>query len=156
MNTGIIVTEEKDRASVTSTTSKKTGDVNEESADGNIYKVYEITVKPFDIARIRDSYDCVNTYNQSSNADLNEIIVICRPEDCPTEMKKSTTHVYMGSYEYQDIIYYYWNIYEWVCETLQRMTFKARSSFYTNLNNYISDINTSETVKKLWLKLHSK
>ena len=105
MNTGIIVTGEEDRASVTSTTSKKPGDVNEESADGNIYKVYEITVKPFDIARIRDSYDCVNTYNQSSNADLHEIIVICRPEDCPTEMKKSTTHVYMGSYEYQDIIY---------------------------------------------------
>ena len=156
MNTGIIVTGEEDRASVTSTTSKKPGDVNEESADGNIYKVYEITVKPFDIARIRDSYDCVNTYNQSSNADLHEIIVICRPEDCPTEMKKSTTHVYMGSYEYQDIIYYYWNIYEWVCDTLQRMTSKARSSFYTNLNNYISDINTSETVKKLWLKLHSK
>lgn len=156
MNTGIVVTGEKDRASVTSTTSKKPGDVNEESVDGNIYKVYEITVKPFDLARIRDSYDCVNTYNQNSNADLHEIVVICRPEDCPDEMKKSSTHLYMGSYEYQDIIYYYWNIYEWVCDTLQRMTFDARSSFYEDLNAYISDINTAETVKKLWLKLHSK
>lgn len=156
MNTGIIVTGEEDRASVTSTTSKKPGDVNEESADGKIYKVYEITVKPFDIARIRDSYDCVNAYNQISKADLHEIIVICRPEDCLVEMKKSSTHSYMGSYEYQDIIYYYWNIYEWVCGTLQRMPFAARSSFYSDLNNYISDINTSETVKKLWLELHSK
>ncbi len=156
MNTGIVVTGENDRASVTSTTSKKPGDVNEESVDGNIYKVYEITVKPFNLARIRDSYDCVNTYNQNSNADLHEIIVICRPEDCPDEMKKSSTHLYMGSYEYQDIIYYYWNIYEWVCDTLQRMTFDARSSFYEDLNAYISDINTAETVKKLWLKLHSK
>ena len=45
MDTGIIVTGEEDRASVTSTTSKKPGDVNEESPNGEIYKIYEITVK---------------------------------------------------------------------------------------------------------------
>lgn len=66
MQTGIVVTGEDDRASVTSTTSKKPGDVNEESALGIIYKVYEITVKPFDIARIRDSYDCIHSYNKQS------------------------------------------------------------------------------------------
>lgn len=154
MNTGVIVTGEQDRASVTSTTSKKPGDVNEESSNGEIYKVYEITVKPFDIARIRDSYDCVKIYNESNNNKVNEIIVICRPEDCPNNMVSSNLHCYMGSYEYQNIIYYYWNIYEWTADTLQRMTSSARISFYEDLNNYISDINTSESVKNLWRKLH--
>lgn len=154
MNTGVVVTGEEDRASVTSTTSKKPGDVNEESNNGDIYKVYEITVKHFDIARIRDSYDCVKKYNNTNKCNLNEIIVICRPEDCPEEMQHSGLHLYMGKYEYQKINYYYLNIYEWVSDLLQRMTSVAKKNFYNDLNNYISDINTAESVKKLWKKLH--
>ncbi|UZT81513.1 hypothetical protein [Caproicibacterium sp. BJN0003] len=154
METGIVVTGEEDRASVTSTTSKKPGDVNEESSDGIIYKVYEITVKPFDLARIRDSYDCIIKYNEANNSDLNEIIVICRKEDCFIDMKKSGLHSYLGSYAYQNIMYYYWDIYEWVSDTLQRMTQGGRIAFYNDLNTYIEDINTAEKVKKLWYELH--
>ncbi|HAF60021.1 MAG TPA: hypothetical protein DCK81_02645 [Clostridiales bacterium UBA9856] len=154
MSTGVVVTGENDRASVTSTTSKKPGDVNEESAAGEIYKVYEITVKPFDIARIRDSYDCIRAYNEANGCDLNEVIVICRPEDCPSDIQSSGLHLYMGSYEYQNIIYYYWNIFEWVADTLQRMTGVAKSSFYSDLNTYIADVNTAEAVKTLWSQLH--
>jgi hypothetical protein len=154
MNTGVVVTGEKDSASVTSTTSKKPGDVNEESSDGKIYKVYEVTVKPFNIARIRDSYDCVEIYNKEYDSDLNEIIVICRREDCPSEIKSSGLHLYLGSYSYQNITYYYWDIYEWMADMLQRMTAKARLAFYSELNEYISDINTSEKVKSLWKTLN--
>lgn len=156
MNTGIIVTGEEDRASVTSTTSKKPGDVNEESESGTIYKVYEVTVKHFDLARIRDSYDCVRIYNESNSADIHEIIVICRPEDCPSGMKSSGLRGYLGSYEYQNIIYYYWDIYEWIASTLQRMTEDARIGFYNDLNSYINDINTAENVKILWSELHKQ
>ena len=141
-------------ASVTSTTSKKPGDVNEESSDGIIYKVYEITVKPFDLARIRDSYDCIIKYNEANNSDLNEIIVICRKEDCIIDMKKSGLYSYLGSYAYQNIMYYYWDIYEWVSDALQHMTQEGRIAFYNDLNTYIEDINTAEKVKKLWYKLH--
>lgn len=154
LHTGVIVTGEEDRASVTSTTSKKPGDINEEIPEGVIRKVYEITVKHFDLARIRDSYDCVSIYNDSNEADIHEIIVICRMEDCPPDMKPSGLHGYLGSYAYQDIMYYYWDIYEWIANTLQRMTNEARIGFYLNLNAYIDDINTSESVKKLWKKLH--
>lgn len=156
MNTGIVVTGEEDRASVTSTTSKKPGDVNEESESGIIYKVYEVTVKHFDLARIRDSYDCVRIYNESGSTDIHEIIVICRLEDCPEGMKLSGLHGYLGSYEYQNIIYYYWDIYEWISSTLQRMTESARTGFYNALNAYINDINTAENVKVLWSNLHKR
>lgn len=152
--TGVIVTGEDDCASVTSTTSKKPGDVNEETPKGVIRKVYEITVKHFDLARIRDSYDCVSIYNNANGTDIHEIIVICRKEDCPPDIKSSGLHGYLGSYAYQDIIYYYWDIFEWIANMLQRMTNDGRRGFYINLNSYIDDINTSESVKKLWKKLH--
>lgn len=156
MQTGIVVTGEEDRASVTSTTSKKPGDINEESESGTIYKVYEVTVKHFDLARIRDSCDCVHIYNKSNDADVHEIIVICRRKDCPSDMKSSRLYDYLGSYEYQDITYYYWDIYEWIASTLQRMTKSARTGFYNDLNSYINDINTAENVKVLWNRLHNK
>lgn len=60
----------------------------------------------------------------------------------------------MGNYNYQDIVYYYWNIFEWMSDTLQRMTPLARKNFYSDLNNYISDINTAEIVKIKWQELH--
>lgn len=155
MHTRIKVTGGDDRASVTSTTSQKPGDVNEEDFDtGIIYKVYEITVKPFDLARIRDSYDCITTYNEENGTDIHEVTVICRPEDCPDEINRSSMTLYLGSYRYQDVIYYYWDIYEWMCFMLQRMTSEARSIYYSLLNSYIADINTAETVKQLWQRLH--
>lgn len=153
-HTGIEVTGSEDRASVTSTTSKKPGDINEECA-GHIYKVYEITVKPFDIARIRDSYDCISTYNDIHKSNINEIVVICRPEDCPSEIIPSNFHGYLGHYCYQNITYYYWDIYEWVANVLQHMTADARKGFYLSLNNYIDETSTSESVKQLWKNLHT-
>lgn len=88
LDTGVVVTGSEDRASVTSTTSRKPGDINEESADGVIYKVYEITVKKFDEARIVDSCDSILKYNSANGANINEIVVICREKDCPDDMKK--------------------------------------------------------------------
>ncbi|KAA9590166.1 hypothetical protein [Listeria monocytogenes] len=154
MDTGIIVTGEEDRASVTSTTSKKPGDVNEESSCGIIYKVYEVTVKPFDLARIRDSYDSILKYNRANNTSLDEIMVICRKEDCPIDIKNSGLHSFIGSYGYQNITYYYLDIYEWISDRLYHMTQEGRIAFYNDLNSYISDINTAETVKVLWSNLH--
>lgn len=156
INDNIIVTGSEDRASVTSTTSKKPGDVNEESINGHIYKVYEITVKPFDIPRIIDSYDCISKYNEFSVEKINEIIVICRPSDCPIEMQKTNRVQYLGYYKYNDIIYYYVDIYEWISSKLLESTKDARNNFYIALNDYINDINTSRAVKKLWLELNSK
>lgn len=157
LHTKVNVTGGEDRASVTSTTSHKPGDVNEESSEENeIYKVYEITIKPFDLARIQDSYDAVTIYNKENGTYITEIIVICRPQDCPKNMVLSGLEEYMGHYSYQNVMYYYWNIYEWMASTLQRMTDEGRQMFYSLLNNYINDINTAEIVKQLWHDIHTK
>lgn len=156
MQTNIVVTGSNDSASTTSTTSKKPGDLNEELSDGTILNVYEITVKPFNESRVRDSYNCIMAYNSEHETSLKEIIVICRPEDChpniqPTDDLKGT----MGNYFYNGINYHYWNIFEWLSFTLQHTPANGREMFYTELNNYISDINTSQTVKECWKQIHS-
>lgn len=153
LKTGVIIAGEKDRASATSTTSKKPGDMNEESISGTIYKVYEVTVKKFDGARILDSYDSVVKYNKENNGDIHEIVVICREEDCPREIKTKKLSGYLGKYKYQDIIYYYWNIFEWISNMLQRMTPLGRTNFYNDLNSYINGVNTAEIVKEVWVQL---
>lgn len=154
---GFIVTGGGDRASVTSTTSKKPGDINEETPEGVVRRVYEITVKRFDLPRIRDSYDSVCIYNKDNeSANIHEIIIICRKIDCPSNINKSNLHGYLGSYTHQNITYYYWDIYEWIANTLQQMTTDGRREFYLDLKSYIDDINTSETVKKEWKRLHEK
>ena len=142
----------EDRASVTSTTSNKPGDINEECC-GQILKVYEITVKPFDENRIVDSYDCIEKYTQYSDQQIHEVIVICRPEDCPEHMQMSGLESYIGSVEYQDVRYYFWNIYEWIASMLQRMSDDGKELFSVSLNGYINDINTAEAVKIEWRKI---
>lgn len=156
LNTSIVVTGYNDRASVTSTTSKKPGDVNEESKDGDIYKVYEVTVKKFDLARIRDSFDAVTIYNKNHQTSINEIIVICRPNDCIDDMADSGYSLYLGKYQYKNITYYFWNIYEWIAATLQHMTVDGRTQYYNELNSYINEINTAKKVKTLWKQIHEE
>lgn len=141
-----------DRASATSTTSNKPGDINEELCN-KILKVYEITVKPFDEDRIIDSYDCIEKFNQHSERKIREVIVICRPKDCPAQIRASGYSFYIGSIDYQSIRYYFWNIYEWIVSMLQRMPDEGKVRFLFSLNGYINDINTAESVKNEWRKI---
>ena len=154
-HTNIIVTGGEDRASVTSTTSKKPGDINEEY-NGYIYKVYEVTVKHFDIARIRDSFDCISIYNEINDTKISEIIVICRKNDCPHGMIQSGLNCYLAKYIYQNVTYYFCDIFEWLSILLQHITEGGRQEFYSLLNNYINDFNTSLSVKELWQQLHNQ
>lgn len=152
--TGIVVTGYDDRASVTSTTSKKPGDINEEAADGEILKVYEVTVKTFNEDRIRDSYDTVSIYNDANDIEIKEVTVICRIEDCPFDVEYPG--FFLGRYEYEDMLYYFIDIFEWIISILLNLTESGRESFYNELNDYINEVNTSETVKNLWIELHEE
>lgn len=154
VQSAVNITGINDRASVTSTTSKKPGDINEERY-GQILKVYEITVKPFDFDRILDSYDCLCTFNQKTESPIHEVIVICRPEDCPSQMEISGFATYFGKIIYRDVVYYFWNIYEWISSMLQQMPSDGKELFSLELSGYVSEVNTSESVKLEWRRIHS-
>jgi len=115
----------------------------------------EITVKPFDEERIIDSYDCIEKFNQHSEQQIREVIVICRPKDCPNQIRTSGLSFYLGSIDHQNVRYYFWNIYEWVVSMLQKMPDEGKEFFLRSLNCYINDANTSEAVKTEWRKLHN-
>lgn len=99
--------------------------------------------------------DCIEKFNQHSEQQIREVIVICRPKDCPNQIRTSGLSLYLGSIDHQNVRYYFWNIYEWVVSMLQKMPDEGKEFFLRSLNCYINDANTSEAVKIEWRKLHN-
>ena len=62
--------------------------------------------------------------------------------------------LYMGSIDYQNVKYYFWNIYEWISCMLQKMSDDGKELFTVMFNGYVNDQNTSEDVKLEWRKIH--
>jgi hypothetical protein len=153
LQTGIQVEGYLDSASVTSTTSKKPGDVTEEQLDGTVLTVYEVTVKHFGAQRVSESYDTLDTYNRNTGSSLREVIVICRHEDVHEDAHFDDSDTYLGKVEYQDVTYFFVEIYEWIAGQLLRMPADARLGFHSRFADYVSDPNTSEKLKRAWAQL---
>jgi hypothetical protein len=152
LQTGIHVRGHTDRASTTSTTSKKLGDITEELEDGVIMTVYEVTVKSFGEQRVREAYESAHAYTIQSNINTQEIMILCRKQDVYPGLEMITS-CYLGRLEYQDMIFHYVDIYEWIVAQLLRMTTDARAMFFEQLQVYVTDKNTSVNVKLAWSRL---
>ena len=145
-----------DRASVTSTTSKKPGDIQEELPGKGVMKVYEVTMKPFTEERMRDSFDTLEKYASHSKA-LDEVIVICRGSDCPPEFKVSNDGTKcIGRHMYRGLTYIFYDIYEWTMNQLIRLNDHGRELFLSSFHEYVSHPNTSAKVKNKWRELNAK
>jgi len=154
LQTGLRVGGYEDRASVTSTTSKKPGDVTEEQLDGTIVAVYEVTVKPFAEQRVRESYDTVRAFDALSSTSTAEVIVICRREDVhPDAADLGATGLCVSRLDFQDLTYLFVDIYGWMMSKLISLPPDARRHFHEQLSAYVQDINTSETVKRVWAEI---
>jgi len=149
LQTGLIVSGHTDRASITSTTSKKLGDITEEQVGGLIVSAYEVTVKTFGSQRIREAYEAAKSYLAEAHAPNREIVVICRKKDVHPDAKP-VSNTYLGRLEYQDMTFHFVDIYEWISAQLLRMTADGRGSFFIKLQNYIADKNPSAKVKIAW------
>lgn len=157
IESNVKVTGHKERASVTSTTSKKPGDIMEESASGKVLAVYEVTVKPFDEQRASDSHEAVQAFARSINQSIPEVTVVCRDEDVhpsATWAKDSTLN--MATLDFRGVRYQFIEIHHWVASVLNRLAPEARVKFYTRLNDYVSEPSTSERVKAFWRQLHEE
>jgi hypothetical protein len=156
-NGKIKITGHEDRASATSTTSKKPGDINEETSEGKVLLVYEITVKSFNLSRMTESYETVKAYNTLSGESIQEVFVVCRKADSLEILPDSEDgKLLIGKFEYQDMTYYFLDIHQWVIGNLLRMPVDSRKSFFTKLNDYVSHPNTAEKVKVFWKEAMSK
>jgi hypothetical protein len=155
LQTGLVVQGHLDSASVTSTTSKKPGDITEEQLDGTVLAVYEVTVKPFGAQRVGESYDTVCRYGEEVGAPIHEVTVVCRQADVHPNavVGDEPSALYLGKVEYQDVTYHFVDIYEWTIGQLSRMPADARLGFHEKLSDYVADPNTSESVKVCWAEL---
>jgi hypothetical protein len=149
LGTRIRVQGHTDRASTTSITSKKLGDITEELLDGIISSTYEVTVKSFGTQRVREAYEAVLSHAQRTGFNPKEIVVLCREEDVHPEVKPISS-LYLGKLEYQDITFYFVNIYEWFLGQLLRMNPASRRGFFMRLQEYVDNKDTAVRVKYVW------
>lgn len=140
-----------DSVSATNTTSKKPGDIIETFPNGKI-RVYEITVKEFSQDRMIESHESIKAYTQ----DCNEVFVICREQDLPKSVKRTSNKGFIGISKYQDIIYYFIDIFEWISNQLVFMNNSSRMDFYADLVVHVNHFNSSEKVKKYFSKWHDE
>jgi hypothetical protein len=146
-----------DRASVTSTTSKKPGDITEEQPSGEIVRTYEVTVKPFGDQRVRESFDTVKAHEARTHVAIPEVLVLCRARDVVLDVERPNPEsaYHLGSLTYEDVRYHFLDIFEWIMAQLDRMSPDARRSFHEKLHAYVSEPNTSEKVKRFWIAAHA-
>jgi hypothetical protein len=144
-----------ERASVTSTTSKKPGDIQEELSGKGVMKVYEVTMKPFTEDRMRDSFDTLEKFASHSKS-LNEVIILCRKPDCPSKFRISDDTKCIGKKAYRGLTYIFYDIYEWIMNQLIRLNDYGRELFLLSFHEYVSHPNTSAKVKKKWKELTYK
>jgi hypothetical protein len=156
LQSGIVVGGFKDSASTTNTTSKKPGDVTEELIDGTLIKVYEITVKPFTLNRMAESYESVKDYATTNDSPIVEVMVICREQDVPSDTSSGDSISYYGKLEHQDVTYHFIDIFQWISSQLLRMSSDARLAYFESLGNYIAEVNTAEAVKLKWNSLNQQ
>lgn len=153
-NNGIRVTGHLDSVSTTNTTSKKPGDVVE-SMPNSSKRIYEITTKSFSSDRMIESYESVKDFDKANK--IAEVFVICRPEDLPPNLTKTSSISYlMGVTQHQDIHYYFIDIFGWMQEKLLFTAPEIRKKFYADLVTYINQTGTSEKVKKFFNGWHQQ
>ncbi len=164
LNTGVIVSGHEDSANTTNRTSKKVGDITEEgfdklaSTDGKTtYTIYEVTVKEFGERRVIEAYSSIRAFDEEHKTHTEEVIILCRKHDIHPDILVTTdASSYFGKLEYQDLIFYYQDIYEWIITQLLRMPPLARINFYKLLDIYIQYPNTAQKVRAYWKQLHEE
>lgn len=156
LETGVDVIGYKDRASTTSTTSKKAGDITEVDSEGAIYSVIEVTTKPFGRQRVIEARDALRSFETSAGIVVREVQVLCRMGDMHPDAKDTgKSALGLGRVEHEGVTYLFVDVYEWIRATLIRIPPSGRKFFFTSINEYISDPSTAIEVKRAWRKLNS-
>lgn len=141
-----------DSVSTTNTTSKKPGDIIEFLPNEDMI-VYETTTKAFSDDRLIESYESVVSYGDEK---INSVMVICRVQDVPPSLDKSSSSYLMAATQYKQLAYYFVNIYEFIQATLLSLGREGVIKFYANLVNYVNEVSRSEKVKVYFKDWHSK
>ena len=156
LGSGLQVIGHEHRASVTSTTSNKAGDIAEVRPNGSVALCYEVTVKAFGQNRVEECSDSLTRYNEGTDAAISEVTVICRREDAHPDATEDDVGPFIGKLEYGALTFLFVDIYHWITLQLLRMAVTARLRFYERLAEYVAEPNTAEKVKRFWKEHHER
>jgi hypothetical protein len=146
----VVVSGHRDSVSTTNTTSKKPGDIIEK-INSTSELIYEVTTKNFSDDRLIESHEAVIDYDPT----LKEVFVICRPQDVPSTLDDKGGSYIMTTTQYQELAYYFVNIYDYIQSAILFLTPEGRKFFYQELTAYVNSTNTAEKVKKYFKQWHS-
>lgn len=155
--TGITVKGHTDRASTTSTTSGKPGDVAEYTRSETLLAVYEVTVKGFGEKRVQEAYEAIVAVSPEDSLLIPTVTVLCRPIDKHPEVTVELTSAsFLGEYEYKALRFFFIDLFEWITLQLLRMPVSGRLRFYKKLEEYVRHQNTAIKVKEHWRVLRTE
>jgi hypothetical protein len=136
------------RACETNLTAKKPADILIETLDGKICHLYEITVKPIDRNRIEDSIASVLAHGRG----YNEVVWLCR---IPEDIKPLRIDV-CQSIDERGVRCEFVDISLWLLQAIEIIGAEGRQRALDTIGLYVSQPQTSETVKSKWMQLHKE
>lgn len=144
-----------DSACVTTSTSRKLGDLCVLDPGGQPLVAYEVTIKPFGPDRVTDCTDAIHDYRAASGADVTEMMVLCRPDDVHPVASGADGSAYLGTVDDQDVRYQFIDLYEWMRLELLDLPSAGRRAFHEAITSYVNDPNVSEAVKAVWAQINA-
>jgi hypothetical protein len=147
----------RESAATTNRTSKKPGDIAE-YLEGQLLRVYEVTVKPVTLQRLSEATSSLRAYHENVGTKVDEVLVLCRAEDVGVEVEKPSLEIrgYFGSVDHGGVVYHLINIVEWIGQALLRLTPGERMGFLAELEAYVDHENTPLEVKRYWQARHQR
>jgi hypothetical protein len=125
----------------TNTTSKKPADVWEVMADGELGKLYEITVKVIDEKRLDD---CVDALRQLDILDK-EVIFIC---DIPSNI--STLNVVNGVLLHNGVAFQFVDIESFIKSIFVTLSVDEQAGYLSELQDFVFSVSRAVATKQYW------
>jgi hypothetical protein len=139
----------RDSPSTTNLTSGKAGDITVE-LDGDLVRVYEVTVKPFSAQRIGECLQSIHGFFGGDPAADMVVIVLCRPEDVPEGTAPTAGSLHLGELIQGGVVFDFVNIYEWLACKLVELPLSGRRYFFEEVQNYLNGPNIPTEIREYW------
>jgi hypothetical protein len=140
----------RDSVSTTNLTSGKAGDITVE-IDGELVRIYEVTVKPFTEQRVDECAQSIHSFFADDGAEV-VITVLCRPQDVPASARPVHGSIHMGELVYGTIVFEFLNLFEWLTAKLVETPLSGRRYFFEEVQGWLNQPRTPAKIRQYWSK----
>jgi hypothetical protein len=139
-----------DSVSATNKTSNKVGDLSVETDDGEILRIYEVTVKGFGTQRIRECIHSLADFFDDEIPDGTIVLVLCRAEDVPDFARVDSSDSLIGEHEQSGVLFEFIDLYAWIAAKISELPLLQREAFFDALQDFINGPRINTTARVFW------